>query len=77
MNLNQEEKRILQYLQIHPVCSYSQFLRSCLPGTASSWAERILTNLEWLGCVNVFFSQTGEPSMLQITSRGRSLASHS
>ena len=75
MTLVHEEKRIIQYLQSHPICTFRQLLRACLPESPSSWAQQILANLEWLGYVNVFLAQNGEPSMLQITSRGKNLRS--
>lgn len=71
MPLLQEEKRILKYLQNHPLCPFSQLLAACLPGAPASGARQILANLEWLGYVNVFPSQDGQPSMLELTSRGQ------
>ncbi len=75
MPLFQEEKKILQYLKTHPICTYHQLVQECLPQSPSSWTQRILMNLEWLGYINVFVSPTGEPENLQITSRGMALGS--
>jgi hypothetical protein len=70
-----EENRVLSYLRRHAGAEASEVTRACLPGVAPGLIARIISNLDWLGYLTVFYDDHGEPAFLQATSRG-ALAGH-
>ena len=68
--LTHEETRVLSQLRARPILSLEKVCESCLPGASPEWVKRVLSNLEWLGYVVVYYDEAGEPSTVQTTERG-------
>jgi hypothetical protein len=65
-----EEARVLAYLRQHGSASVANVARACLAGASPAWLDRVVANLDWLGCVAVHHGPAGDPVALQITQKG-------
>ena len=68
--LTPEESRVLSYLSGRASAAAAEVARACLPGASAGSLAGIVSNLDWLGYVSVFYGAGGEPDLLQITGRG-------
>jgi hypothetical protein len=69
-----EEIKVLRYLRGHTPAALGELLRACLPGTPLDWGKRIISDLEWLGYVTVYYGRGGDPVALEITPKGAQFA---
>ncbi len=69
-----EETRVLCYLQQHTFCRVTELINACMPGASVEWSKRVLSNLEWLNNLTVFYGRNGQPVAIQITEKGLALA---
>ena len=46
-------------------------MNACLPGAPPHLGSRVISDLEWLGYVTVYYGGDGNPLTLQLTDRGR------
>ena len=67
--MTQEETRVLRLLYQRGIVAARDILSCCYPGWPR-WGERVLSQLEWLGCVTIFYSTDGLPTMVEITQHG-------
>jgi hypothetical protein len=65
-----EEARVLGYLQQKVTAPLADVARACLPGASPDWVKRVMSELEWLGYVVIYYDPAGEPTAVQTTERG-------
>ena len=70
--LTYEEAEVLCYLRGRRAATLDDVAAACLR-TSAEWAERVVTELEWMGLVTVF---PGRPPALQLTERGADRLRH-
>ena len=71
--MTSEETRILAFLRTHGATTVGALARMCLPGLPADWISRVVANLDWLGYVTIY-GEGGSHVLLQITERGRAVA---
>ena len=71
--LTYEEAEVLCYLQGRCTATLDEVTAACLRATPGGWAERVVTELEWMGLLTVF---PGQPPVLQLTGRGAERLRH-
>jgi DNA-binding MarR family transcriptional regulator len=59
-----EEARVLAFLHRHPLTTVEDLARSCGQATAS--VARVLSQLEWAGCVVVYRDRAGGYTGVQL-----------
>jgi hypothetical protein len=65
-----EEVNVLAYLRTRRCAAVPKLAAACLANAGPRWVGRVVSNLEWLGYVTVYYGPGGEPEALQITDRG-------
>jgi hypothetical protein len=65
-----EEAHVLTYLRDRHCAAAPQLAAACLAIAGPHWLSRVVSHLEWLGYVTVYYGPAGEPQALQITDRG-------
>ncbi len=68
-----EEANVLAYLRGRHCAAVPQLAAACLANAGPHWVGRVVSNLEWLGYVAVYYGPGGEPAALQITDKGLGL----
>jgi hypothetical protein len=61
---------ILAYFRTRRWAAVPQLAAACLANTGPHWVGRVVSHLEWLGYVTVYYGSGEEPEALQITDRG-------
>jgi hypothetical protein len=65
-----EEESILSYLRKRHCAAVPQLAAACLANAGPHWVGRVVSHLEWLGYVTLYYGPGGEPEVLQITDKG-------
>ncbi len=68
--LTREEARVLGYLRQHRSARATDLAHTCETGGWTEGLAQVISQLDWLGYVTVFWGPAGEPSLLQLTERG-------
>jgi hypothetical protein len=68
--LTREETQVLGYLRQHRCARATDLAQACGTGSWGEGLAQVISQLDWLGYVTVFWGSAGDQSLLQITEKG-------